>query len=139
MPEGQTKGIFMKITDQIAINMCTYGIKTFVQTSKERIEFLLNSYSTEPDKKFGGGIGKSRLMESMWQCINHEDRYFSLHLAAGHPEPQRWQDFLDDCVVYATLYSFFDDKPLLLLEPLARPVTSSAVKALLESYQSCLH
>ena len=96
------------------IAMQSYGINTSVETTEERINWYLNEYATQPDMRFGG-VGKKKLMKYTYECLLREDRYFSKHIQAALIEHQRWQDFLEDCIIYATLNYFLNGVPLQLL------------------------
>ena len=102
-------------TEKCAISMTGYGLATIVQTSQEKIDWYMNEFATQPDKKFGGGIGKDALLEYLGHSLMTEDDFFN-ELGFNQLEyPGRWQDYLDDCVVFACLHSYLNgiDLPIL--------------------------
>lgn len=94
--------------EKYSINMMAYGIKTIVQASKKKIDWYMNEFATQPDKKFGGGIGKVALLNYLGQCISLEDDFFNQSHLSQIEEPKRWQEYLDDCVAFACLHSFMN-------------------------------
>ena len=70
----------MKKNDTVVINMTQYGINTLVETTEKKINFYLNEYKTQPDKRFGGGVGKKALMAFTFEAIQKEDIFFSENL-----------------------------------------------------------
>ncbi len=90
------------------INMTAYGIKTIVKASKKKIDWFMNEFATQPDAKFGGGVGKVALLNYLGQCISIEDEFFNKSHLSQIEEPKRWQEYLDDCVAFACLHSFMN-------------------------------
>jgi hypothetical protein len=124
----------MKKNDTIVINMTQYGINTFVETTEKKINFYLNEYKTQPDKRFGGGVGKKALMAFTLESIQKEDIFFSKNLNAAITMPQRWDDFLEDCIIYATLHSYFNNiVPSTLLEPLTKGYIKEVIEDLIKN------
>lgn len=106
----------MKNNQQRSIDMMAYGIKTIVQSSQDTIDWYMNEFTIQPDAKFGGGIGKVMLLNYLEQCISIEDDYFNETPFAQIECPQRWQDYLDDCVAFACLHSFMNDIEVPVIE-----------------------
>lgn len=122
----------MKANDTVVIDMTQYGINTMVGATAKKIDFYLNAYKTKADKKFGGGVGKKNLMSFTYKSIIKEDMFFSDNLNAAIEQPQRWEDFLEDCVVYATLHSHFNNAALpLIVEPFTRKHLIDAIDELI--------
>ena len=92
--------------EKYPINMMAYGIKTIVQAAKQKIDWYMNEFATQPDAKFGGGIGKVALLNYLGQRISIEDDFFNQSPLSQIEEPKRWQEYLDDCVAFACLHSF---------------------------------
>lgn len=105
----------MKNSDSVILDMTKHGINTVVETSQEKINYYLNEYKTQPDNKFGGGVGKKQFMAYTFFCIQLEEKFFSDNLNSIGIYCQRWEDFLEDCIIYATLYSHFNNTPLPLI------------------------
>jgi hypothetical protein len=111
----------------ITLNMMAYGINTIVGTCRDEIDFYMNAYATQPDKRFGGGAGKVALLEHTKDCIEHEDAYFDAHPNAQVSENKRWREFLQDCVIYATLHSYLYGSPLPVMNdktPIAQAIAA---------------
>ncbi len=123
----------MKKNDTVVINMTQYGINTLVETTEKKINFYLNEYKTQPDKRFGGGVGKKALMAFTFEAIQKEDIFFSENLNAAMTMPQRWDDFLEDCIIYATLHSHFNNTaPMTILEPLTKSYITEVIEELIK-------
>jgi len=123
----------------VFINMTQYGITTLVGATQKKIKWYMKEYATQPDKKFGGGAGKKKLMTYTLQRIQQEDKYFNQSFILPALEQKRWQDFLEDCIIYATLYSFFNKVPVPLspeVEPGAAVVVD-VVHAVLDLPAEC--
>ena len=102
----------MESEKAIYIDMTGYGITTIVGATQEKIDWYMNAYATQPDKRFGDGVGKKKLMTYTLKCIQREDRYFNQSPVLPALEQQRWLDFLEDCIIFATLHSFFNKVPV---------------------------
>lgn len=102
----------MNSKNTVYIDMNYYGVTTLVGATQEKIDRYMNEYATQPDKSFGGGVGKKKLMKYMLQCIEQEDHYFNQSPILPALEQQRWLDFLEDCVIYSTLHSFLNKVPV---------------------------
>jgi hypothetical protein len=124
----------MKKNRAIVIDMIQYGINTFVETTEEKINFYLNEYKTQPDKRFGGGVGKKALMAFTFNSIQKEDIFFSKNSFAVITMQERWQDFLDDCIIYATLHAHFNNtKPTIIKEPITERHFIKAIEELTDN------
>ncbi|MEI6834924.1 MAG: hypothetical protein WCL28_13120 [bacterium] len=123
----------MESEKAIYIDMTYYGITTVVGATQEKIDWYMNAYATQPDKRFGDGVGKKKLMIYTLKCIKHEDRYFNQSPVLPALEQQRWLDFLEDCIIFATLHSFFNKVPV----PLSPEVEPEAAAVLaVEGYRA---
>ena len=102
-------------TEKCAIDMTGYGLATIVQTTREQILSYIHEFATQPDEKFGGGLGKDALLEYLGHSLMMEDDFFSESGFHQLEYPGRWQDYLDDCVVFACLHSYLNgiDLPML--------------------------
>jgi hypothetical protein len=105
-------------TTHVTIDMTKHGLKILVTTTQEKIHFYLEDYKNAPDKSFAHGCGKTALKKKILQNIMALDKYFDHNLNEISNRPQLWNDFLEDCIVYATLSSYLSGQPL----PLAKPV-----------------
>ena len=106
----------MQTQKTVILDMTKFGIKTLVGAEHKKIDFYLTIYRTQPDSRFGGGVGKKQLMTYTYNCIQAEDKFFDRYPEAAESDPQRWLDFLEDCIIYATLFSYLNDEPLSLVE-----------------------
>jgi alpha-D-ribose 1-methylphosphonate 5-phosphate C-P lyase len=91
-----------------AINMLPYGIEVLAVCTESKIDYYMNEYRTQPDKKFGAGRGKRLLQNEILRRIISEDIYFTRHPAAQLFENNRWNEFIEDCIIYATLTNYLD-------------------------------
>ena len=98
----------IKLKTVVAINMFAYGVTTIVSTTQERIDWYFYECKSQPDKKFGKGSGKRQLYASLYQQIKREDAFFSSDIFNGEKYPNRWQDFLDDCIAFACIHSYLN-------------------------------
>jgi hypothetical protein len=46
-----------------------------------------------------------------------EDKYFDKNPNAIQRNSERWENFMDDCVLFATLNAFLFDQPVFLVHP----------------------
>lgn len=106
----------MKIEKSVTIDMTKFGITTMVSTKQSRIDWYMNQYATRPDNLFGGGYGKKALMDHTYRQILDQDKYFNNSSNFADPcTYERWQYFLDGCIIYATLKAHFSEKPVPLV------------------------
>lgn len=121
----------MKIEKSVTIDMTKFGITTMVSTKQSRIDWYMNEYATRPDKLFGGGCGKEALMNHTYSEILYQDKYFNNSSNFADPRAyERWQYFLDSCIIYATLNSHFSGTsvPLVSDKAIANTTLVSATK-----------
>ena len=102
----------VKTCTPVVINMLSYKIKTLVSTTQEKIDWYFNEFKTQPDKKFGSGVGKVIFCEFLLYNIKNEDDYFSLDILNAEKSPKRWSEFLEDCVAFACLHSYLNKTAL---------------------------
>jgi len=100
-----------------AIDMSRYGIGTLVLTEHERLDRMMREYATKPDDIWCGGRGKEYLHKMLREQLLSEDKYFDKNPKAIKRNSERWDNFMDDCVIYATLNAFLFDQPVYLLHP----------------------
>ena len=73
-------------------------------------------------------------MAFTFDSIQKEDVFFSKNLNAAITMPQRWDDFLEDCIIYATLHSHFNNTaPLTVLEPLTKGYIIEVIEDLIKN------
>ncbi len=48
----------MKQSKQMVISLLKFDIKTFVVANKKKMDWYRKEFMTQPDKRFGGGVGK---------------------------------------------------------------------------------
>ena len=121
----------MKSEGKVTIDMSKYGLTTVVGTYKSRLDWYANEYATQPDRKFGGGAGKKVLMEHTYREILMQDKYFNNSSSMASPNAYvHWQNFLEDCIIYATLEAHFSGNPvpLVLERELANAPIVSAIE-----------
>jgi hypothetical protein len=100
-----------------AIDMSRYGIGTVVLTEHEGLEEMMREYASKPDEIWCEGRGKKYFHKMLRKQLLKEDKYFDENPNAIQRNSQRWANFMDDCVIYATLSSYLFDEPLYLVHP----------------------
>ena len=100
-----------------AVDMTRLGISTVVLAKHERLDWYLNEYRTQPDHLFGGGVGKKKLFSILKHRLPIEDSYFNQNPLEAIEENQRWSDFCEDCIIFATLNAFMNQVPVTLIHP----------------------
>ncbi len=101
----------------VTIDMTTHGLKTIVTTTQKKINWYLDDYRNTPDHSFASGQGKRALMNLISQNIINLDSHIDYELKNGNEiDRQLWNDFLEDCIVYATLHSYLSGKPLPIID-----------------------
>ena len=100
-------------TGQIcSVNMTVYGISVIVQASNEQFDGYMNEFAATPDAELCEGLGKAALLRNLEQSVFMEDDFFNEDGLHQLEYPNRWRNFLDDCLVYACLHSFMSGRPL---------------------------
>jgi hypothetical protein len=100
-----------------AVDMSRYGIGTVVLTEHEGLDKMMCEYATKPDGIWCGGRGKKYLHKMLHKQLLSEDNYFNKNPKAIQRKAERWTNFMDDCVIYATLNAFLFKEPIVLLHP----------------------
>lgn len=100
-----------------AVDMSRYGIGTVVLTEHEGLDKMMCEYATKPDDIWCGGRGKKHLHKMLHKQLLSEDKYFDKNPKAIQRKAERWSNFMDDCVIYATLNAFLFKEPIALLHP----------------------
>ena len=59
----------MEQSKQVVISMLKFDIKTFVVASKKQMNWYRKEFMTQPDKRFGGGVGKKRVAKPLQSSI----------------------------------------------------------------------
>ena len=73
----------MKTEKTVILDMTKFGIKTLVGAKQKKIDFYLTSYRTQPDSRFGGGVGKKQLMTYTYNFLIGILRLLKATLNAG--------------------------------------------------------
>ncbi len=100
-----------------AVDMSTYGIGTVVLTEHEGLEKMMREYATQPDEIWCDGRGKKYLHKVLRKQLLKEDQYFDKNPNAIQRNSERWENFMDDCVLFATLNAFLFGQPVFLVHP----------------------
>jgi len=66
----------MEQSKQVVISMLKFDIKTFVVASKKKMDWYRKEFMTQPDKRFGGGVGKKGLLSHYKVVLPEEDAFF---------------------------------------------------------------
>jgi hypothetical protein len=99
------------MSNYIVLEMTAYGIKTLVKTTQQKIDFYLKTFATEDDSKFCGGAGKQVFHQQLLQEMRYRDQQFD-NSPMLRMLPQLWNDFIEDCVMFACLDHFLTDRAL---------------------------
>jgi hypothetical protein len=132
----------MKIKSRtpVVINMLDYNIKTFVSTTQEKIGWYFNEFKTQPDKKFGSGVGKVIICDFLLNTVRNEDAHFSFDILNAEKSPTRWDEFLEDCVAFACLHSYLNKTALPIADTqLSRMLNFLAAAGKVNSIPSAIH
>ncbi len=109
--------IFSTTKAKSAIDMSRYGIGTVVLTEHDGLDRMMLEFATKPDEIWCDGRGKKYLHKMLRKQLLKEDKYFDKNPVAIQRNSKRWLNFLDDCVVFATLNAFLFDQPVFLVHP----------------------
>ena len=114
-----------------AVDMTTYGIGTVVLTEHEGLDRMMREYATTPDEIWCDGRGKKYLHKMLRKHLLKEDEYFNKNPKAIQRNSERWANFMDDCVIFATLNAFLFDQPVYLvhLQSYEKSIAISPVNA----------
>ena len=102
----------MEQSKQVVISMLKFDIKTFVVASKKQMNWYRKEFMTQPDKRFGGGVGKNGLLSRYKVALPEEDAFFDEDPLHRLIYQQRWDEFLSDCVAMACLHEFLTKEPI---------------------------
>jgi len=100
-----------------ALDMSRFGIETLILIEHEGIDIMMREYATKPDDIWCEGRGKKYLHKKLHKQLMNEDKYFSKNPKAIQRNAERWENFMGDCLIYATLNAFLFDEPVYLLHP----------------------
>jgi hypothetical protein len=102
----------MEQSKQVVISMLKFKIKAFVATNKKKMDWYRKEFMTQPDKRFGGGVGKKGLLSHYKVALPEEDAFFEQDPLNCLIYQQRWDEFLSDCVAMACLHEFLTKEPI---------------------------
>jgi len=122
---------FLTKKTKSALDMSRYGIRTVVLTEHEDLERMMSEYATKPDQIWCEGKGKKYLHKKLRKQLLKEDKYFDDNPEAIRRDSERWLNFMNDCVIFATLNAFLFDETLYLVHPQSyeRSVAKSRLNA----------
>lgn len=109
--------IFSTKKAKSAVDMTRYGIDTVVLTEHEGLDRMMREYATKPDEIWSEGRGKKYHHKMLHKQLLKEDKYFDKNPNAIQRNSERWANFLDDCVIYATLNAHLFNVPVFLIHP----------------------
>ena len=109
--------IFSTTKAKSAIDMSRYGIGTVVLTEHDGLDRMMLEFATKPDDIWCEGRGKKYLHKMLRKQLLKEDKYFDKNPKAIQRNSERWINFLDDCLVFATLNAFLFNQPVFLVHP----------------------
>jgi hypothetical protein len=100
-----------------ALSMAQYGISAVILTEHENFEKQITNFEIKPDAVWCNGRGKKYLHNLLKKNLKSEDCFFSKNTHLMTTKNQRWTDFCDDCVIFATLSSYLFDTPIHFIHP----------------------
>ena len=100
-----------------AIPMDRFGIKTLAITQHEFLLKAREKFLNDPDWTWCGGRGKKFMHQMLKNNLLVEDAYFETHIDEAVNTNQRWNDFINDCVIFSALDEVVTSNPVLLLHP----------------------
>lgn len=100
-----------------AVLMLQYGIEMCVLTPHSNLEEIQDQLNRT--KRWTAGNPKQHrfVFERMRSRLIGEDNYFTTIPLARSNEPERWNEFNDDCVFLAVLGMFLFQIPITLMHP----------------------
>ena len=109
--------IFLTNKVMSAVDMRIYGIDTVVLTEHEELERMMREYASKPDEIWCDGRGKKYLHKFLRKKLVKENRHFDKNPKEIQRNSKRWANYMDDCVIFATLNAFLFDQPVYLVHP----------------------
>jgi hypothetical protein len=109
--------IFSTKKPKSAIDMSRYGIGVVVLTEHEGMDKLVFDFEHKPDQVWCGGKGKKYFHQMLHKQLIKEDKYFDNNPKLIERNSERWTNFMDDCVIYATLNAYLYKEPIYLIHP----------------------
>lgn len=106
-----------KRSNLVAISMNQYGVKTIVNTQLETLEETIKDFDSGNDAEYFGGKGRKALYEYLLNWLRFEDAYFDSHTWKAVRGNKRWENFMDDCVIFAALDAVLLKRPIHLVHP----------------------
>lgn len=103
--------------DLSAIPMNRFGIKTIAVAPHLSLVEARAKFIKDPDWTWCDGKGKKFMHRMLRQKLLLEDAYFEEHIDQAINSNQRWNDFIDDCVIFAVLDEVITSNPMILLHP----------------------
>jgi hypothetical protein len=100
-----------------AIPMDRFGIRTLAVTQHESLVKAREKFLNDPDWTWCGGKGKKFMHKMLKKNLLDEDAYFDAHIDEAVDTNQRWNDFIDDCIIFAVLDEVITNNPVQLLHP----------------------
>ena len=100
-----------------AIDMSRYGIGVVVLTEHDGMDKLVSDFERKPDQVWCDGKGKKYFHQMLHKQLLKEDKYFDNNTNLIQRHSERWTNFMDDCVIYATLNSYLYKEPIHLIHP----------------------
>jgi len=100
-----------------AIDMAQYGINMIVLTEHSNIDKSIKTLKRDITKGLPYGLTKEILYKKLLIKLKSEDNYFTKNVNASYSEKQRWQEFNDDCIIYAALDHILTANTVHLVHP----------------------
>ena len=100
-----------------AVNMTQYGINMIILTEHRNIKKNIKTVKRDIKRGLPYRLTKETLYEKLLIKLKFEDNYFTKNVNAAYIEKKRWQEFNDDCILYAALDHILTDNPIHLVHP----------------------
>jgi hypothetical protein len=100
------------------IDMNSYGIKMMVSTNHEYIEYVVKivKETIKTNENFDVLTVLQRYNQ-IYLKLKMNDNYFEKDINRAKIEKERWNEFIDDCIVYVALAYILVQKPIMLVHP----------------------
>jgi hypothetical protein len=88
------------------ISMVPFAIYAIVQTTEEEINSHIAMFKKTPESSFMNGKGSEAYYIYLVNYLKKEDEFFNHSPMMPRIYPERWTDFMNDCVELTALNNF---------------------------------
>jgi hypothetical protein len=100
-----------------AVSMTQMGINVVVNTTNKELDAHIEFHRTVPKKGWPGNTNIKKYYSNLKSLLLIEDKYFDSNpedAKAGNP---RWDKFMNDCLILATVDFYVNKRPIQLIHP----------------------